>query len=268
MSAAMRKAPVEPALRLVRVMEEDPDLLAGLARREAAAAQRRATAQVLSFDVGRCALPHPRARPDHHLGLLVLEGVLTRTVRLGGKSSPELIGRGDLLRPWDDITGRAGAIARYEVTWTVLQPARIAILDARFAESIRPWPQVTANLLSRAVRRSFSLAFQRALLAQPRVDVRIVMLLSYFAERWGDAEPDGSVRLRLALTHELIAQLIGMRRPYVTTALGRLSRQGLISRRNGEWRVHEAMAVHARTGNSPARDSTATPSHLSAAAVL
>src|SRR5690349_14205705 len=65
------------------------------------------------------------------MGFLVLDGVLTRNVSLGRIAYPELLGRGDLLRPWQTETdGRLGPV---QVTWQVLEPCRVAVLDRRFA---------------------------------------------------------------------------------------------------------------------------------------
>ena len=66
------------------------------------------------------------------LGLLVLDGLLLRTVRLERRACPELTGAGDLLRPWDaadDPTSIGTA------TWEAVVPTTIAVLDARSARS-------------------------------------------------------------------------------------------------------------------------------------
>jgi hypothetical protein len=55
------------------------------------------------------------------------------------------------------------------------------------------------------------------------------------AERWGRVTPDG-VLLPLTLSHRMLGQLIGARRPTVSTALGALTRAGEVSRRmDGGW---------------------------------
>ena len=47
------------------------------------------------------------------------------------------------------------------------------------------------------------------------------------------------VLLPLRLTHQILAQLIGARRPSVTTAVGELTSAGLASRRpDGSWVLH------------------------------
>jgi CRP-like cAMP-binding protein len=49
---------------------------------------------------------------------------------------------------------------------------------------------------------------------------------------------DGA-RVRIPVTHGVLASVVGARRPSVTTALGRLQDDGLIQRLgDGEWLLH------------------------------
>ena len=78
--------------------------------------------------------------------------------------------------------------------WHVLMPGRVAVLDAGFAERIRPWPQILLALLRRAGKRASDLDVQRAIASQPRLEVRLALLLWHLAARWGKVEP-GGIRL-------------------------------------------------------------------------
>src|SRR5215212_7255100 len=65
--------------------------------------------RVLSLPRG----PWPTAghREPGLMGFLVLDGVLARNVSLGKIAYPELLGRGDVLRPWQGETqGRLGPV--------------------------------------------------------------------------------------------------------------------------------------------------------------
>lgn len=67
------------------------------------------------------------------------------------------------------------------------------------------------------------------------VERRVLAVFWHLAERWGHVSPDGIV-VPLCLPHRVVAQLVGARRPTVSTALGRLMRQGRNSRRDdGGW---------------------------------
>jgi DNA-binding GntR family transcriptional regulator len=58
------------------------------------------------------------------------------------------------------------------------------------------------------------------------------------AERWGRVTPEGVV-VPLPLGHQRLADLVGASRQSVTTAMGGLTRDGAISRRdNGDWVLH------------------------------
>jgi len=172
------------------------------------------------------------ADPRGALGLLVIDGILSRDVKLGGASFTELIGEGEILRPWDNRNQHANAPT---VVWTVLETTRIGILDRGFVARTARWPELTTALFSRAMNRSRTLAVQLAIRSLQRVEMRLLLQLWHLAERWGRVSPEGIV-LPLQLTHRLLASLVGARRPTITTALKELTKQGLVHRRDdGAW---------------------------------
>jgi CRP/FNR family cyclic AMP-dependent transcriptional regulator len=60
-------------------------------------------------------------------------------------------------------------------------------------------------------------------------------LFWHLAERWGRVSGDGVV-VPLALTHRILGQLVGARRPTVSTALSELAERGeLVRRSDGSW---------------------------------
>jgi hypothetical protein len=182
------------------------------------------------------------------LGLLLLSGVVARQARVAGRTATELLGAGDLLRPWDASQGDPVAC---EVAWRVLVAADVAVLDARFAARVRPWPQIASSLAGRVIRRADGLAVQRAIASHPRVDVRVSMLLWHLAGRWGRVQPDASVHLPLPLSHRLMGELVGAERPSVSHAVGRLSRAGLISRSGDGWSLRGTPDEHAALATRP-----------------
>ncbi len=102
---------------------------------------------------------------------------------------------------------------------------RFAVLDAGFAQRVRPWPQIMQALLRRVERRTRNLNVQRAIACQPRLEVRLALLLWHLAARWGRVEP-GGIRLPLPLTHQLLGRLdrrrapVGVARPRAPGPLG------------------------------------------------
>jgi CRP-like cAMP-binding protein len=221
---------------LISILDADPELGAGLTGDARELARRHAVATIHALPSGPLDFPAPdgeTAAPA--IGLLVLDGLISRDVELAKRSTTELLGQGDVIRPWDDEQSLEPLPGG--VSWSVLEPARVAVLDRRFAAVAGRWPTMLETILGRTVRRSRQLAVQRAIAQVPRVDARVLVLLWMLADRWGRVSPQG-VRVPLALTHETIGKLVGARRPSVTTALGVLSRRGLVERTEGGWLLH------------------------------
>ena len=214
--------------RLVCLIDADPELAWSLPDDQMDTVRSATLTRVISLPEGTWI--NSAVRPDpRHLGYLVLDGLMLRELRVVGGCSIELLAEGDVLRPWQEDSasfceGRFRAVA----------PTRLAALDPAFAERISAWPQLTAALLERALRRSRMLAAVAAIGHVVGLDQRLEALFWCLAERWGTVTPDG-VRIRLSLTHQALADMIGAQRPSVTTALGRLARAGTLVRADGAW---------------------------------
>jgi len=238
--AASIRSPAPPAprqRRLVPLLDLDPDLGRDLDRERYEAARTGAVAGVVTLS--------PRewpsqtlelAEPDGAVGLLVVEGLMSRDVTIEGGSFAELIGDGEILRPWEN--GADSPNGTTKVSWNVMETTRLAILDRTFVLRAARWPEISTALTARAVRRSRSLTVQLAICNLPRVETRLLLLMWHLADRWGRVTGEGVV-LPLGLTHRLLAHLVGARRPTVTTALKELTRRTRVSRRSdGSWVLH------------------------------
>lgn len=227
----------EPA---VSVLDADPDLGAGLAGEALATARRELVVATRGLPRGSWA-PDDGEPPGGALGLLVLEGLLTRSLTLGGRTTTELLGAGDVLRPWEHADLAAPVPAEHG--WCVLVPATLALLDRRFTAAAGHYPEVVAAIAGRMLGRSRALVLQSSLRQVPRVDGRVLLLLWQLAERWGRVGPDG-VLVPLRLTHETLGELVGARRPSVTTALTHLAELGLVTRRADGWLLERDPGPH------------------------
>ena len=224
-------------MSVTRVLEDDPELGERLSPEDRDDARQAGAARVETLKPGVWAEPDDPARYRDGYGLLVCDGLLARRVNLERFECTELLGQGDLLRPWT-FEGMAVASIPTGVTWNVLEPVRLAVLDRRFALAVAQWPEITAALMDRIVRRARWLAFQLAVVNLVRVDIRLLVILWHYADRWGRMTKDGAL-LTMPLTHSVLAGVVGARRPSVTTALGRLQDEGLIERRqDGSWLLH------------------------------
>jgi CRP/FNR family cyclic AMP-dependent transcriptional regulator len=210
------------------VLEADPELGEGLEPQEFDAAQRTLLARVITLEPGRWRPEDMWTHADHPtLGILVLDGLATREVTVAGRHSTELLGSGDLLRPWDQ-DGDVGML-QMPATWTITARMRVAVLDERFLVAACRWPSIVDQLSTRMIRRSRYLSFRLAMKEIMRVEGRLLILFWALSERWGHVTPRG-VHVRLRLTHEALGKLVGARRPSVTTAIGALTAAGEIER--------------------------------------
>lgn len=230
-----------PGPATTRIFRREPDLLAGLDDDLAEVLRQRVSVRTLGLGDGEW-LPEA-GQGDGALGLLVLDGLLVRNVELGGRGAPELIGSGDLLRPWDEA-GEAGCLCD-RTSWRVLSGTQIAVLGPGFASVVARFPSILAALLSRSLRRARTLAVQLAVSTVRQADRRLLMLLWHLADRWGRMTP-GGVLLPLPLTHALLARLAGLRRPTTSTTLQQLTRAGELARRpDGGWLLTGSAQRHA-----------------------
>jgi CRP/FNR family transcriptional regulator, cyclic AMP receptor protein len=220
----------------VRLLEVDPDLGADLEPESLRTAASELVAPVTRVGWARNRGRWGPADPQGHLGLLVVDGLLLREVLLLGSSSAEVLGEGDLLRPWD-VDGEYTLPVPAEVSWTVLAPCEVAILNSRFVRRAGRWPEVLARLTGRTVGRAKSLALHDAVTNLKHVETRLLVQFWHLAERWGRVGPDG-ISIPVPLTHEMLAKLVGAARPSVTTGLGRLASRGLLVRESDRgWRL-------------------------------
>lgn len=173
-------------------------------------------------------------------GALVIDGVLAIETFLGDRITTELVGSGDLLQRWEPDPDE---LLEPRCECRVLVPSRVAILDGDFAERVRPWPEIGHALLRRGARRAEDLNLLRAIACNPRLEVRLTLVLWHLAARWGRVEP-GGIRVPLPLTHRLLGRLVGAERPSVTHALSRLSHAELVSGHADEWHLHGTLAEH------------------------
>jgi CRP-like cAMP-binding protein len=161
-------------------------------------------------------------------GLLVIQGALLREVRTARRVTAELIGPGDLIRPFEE-DGEEDLPVRAEIIWRVVQPTTLAVIDGRTVQASAAWPSIATALLARAVRRTQRLGVNFSLSHMVRIADRLLLLFWHLASQWGRVTRDGVV-IELCLSHSQLALMVGSERPSVTTALGQLTKQGLVER--------------------------------------
>lgn len=142
---------------VIQLLQADPDLAENMTPRARAQATGLIRARVFRVAKG------PWQPPDiNHgtTGLLVLSGLMIRSLRFGPVSSCEVVGPTDIIRPWENdlIPSLLPALA----DWRVLHEATVALLDAPVTALIGRWPELSAAVSGRLLRRSRSLAYLMA----------------------------------------------------------------------------------------------------------
>jgi CRP/FNR family cyclic AMP-dependent transcriptional regulator len=219
--------------RVAPLLDLDPDLGQFLGSEAREAARRQVLVSVRRLAPGAWDTASLTVADPGHVGLLVLDGVIAREVLAADVVSTELLGPGEILRPWE--ISPDPALLRADVRWNILAETRMAVLDRRMAAHLSDFPEITSQIVERLSRRSQRLAMTQAISQLNRVDQRLLTLFWHLAERWGRMTADG-VLIPLTLSHRMLSQLIGARRPTVSTALGELTRAGELQRLdNGTW---------------------------------
>jgi CRP/FNR family transcriptional regulator, cyclic AMP receptor protein len=211
--------------RVVRVLEADPDLGAGIPHAQWELAAAASTAPGFEFERGPWRF-EPPPEPGS-FGALIVEGMMLIRIDAGTRSHIELLGPGDLVSPW--VGTGTDLSAPTELTASVLARARVALLDRRFALRTARWPEVHAGLIQRCIDRSRRLSLQSAINALPRIEERVEVTLWELAYRFGRVTREGIV-VDLPISHSQLADIVAAQRPSVSTAVIRLEEQGQISR--------------------------------------
>jgi CRP/FNR family transcriptional regulator, cyclic AMP receptor protein len=222
-----------PDRQLTPLLELDPDLGQLLDDERLEAARRELLVGVHPLAAGPWSADKLSGASPDHIGLLVVDGVLAREVLVSDTISTEMLGPGDVLRPWRLRDG--STLLRHSIRWSALTASRIALLDRRLGAQLARYPEVNAAIIDRVTERALRLAITQAISQLNRVDRRLLALFWHLAERWGRMTADG-VAVPMTLSHRMLGQLVGARRPTVSTALGELAKEGeLVRRDDGTW---------------------------------
>ena len=222
------------AARLIEVLAYDRELSAGLDRAGRESAQADCRAPVVEIGRGHWESTAFESPDPGGYGLLVLSGFLVRRVGQGRRFGAELLGPGDLLRPWQTV-GTAASIP-FEPDWTAITDTEIAVLGGTFARRVSPYPQVATQLVAQgpaALPLSGDQHGDRASTADR--DAAAHALLASCRSLGAD-EVEGAT-LDMPLTHALLGDLIAARRPTVSTAMAALARDGRVERAPQGWRL-------------------------------
>ena len=218
------------AQQVAFILAEDPELGEGLPPHIRRAATELLRARVIV--VNRPRWQPPELEPRTTYGLLLLDGLIGRRIRIGRAVSTELLSAGDILRPWEEPC--LWSLIPPEVDWRVFRPTRVAILDERVTKIICSRPELVIAFSARLYRRARHAEYIMAVSHLPKVEHKLLATLWHLASNWGRVTPDG-IHVPFRLTHEVLGEILGAKRPSVTTAMTHLQRRGevAISSRGG-----------------------------------
>ena len=216
--------PRADAQRAVRLLEVEPELAGGLSPAQLAGARAALVVPAVWID------PGPWEVPDAvtgQIGALLLSGVVIRSSTVFARPSAQLFGPGDVID--------ARLLRDRESEWHVLEAGQVAVLGDRWRAVAALWPPMIDGLARRLLEANQRQHTLTAIIALPRVEERVLALLCHLAERWGRVTPAG-VTVKLGVTHTVLGQLVGARRPTVSLALAALTEQRLLRRQpDGTW---------------------------------
>ena len=132
------------------------------------------------------------------------------------------------------------AMQPYRACAQVIEDARICFIDAGTVRTILhnnhelgiEFLRCTARALGEAEEQLFKMAVLK-------VDTRVIHLLVLFHDQWGSDLEDGSVNIRLPITRDDMASMIGAHPDSVTRAIRHLESQGLMQVDGRSFRIKE-----------------------------
>jgi CRP/FNR family cyclic AMP-dependent transcriptional regulator len=241
--------------RSARLLEIVPQLGDAVEPEQQEAARAALRVPVVDLAVGAWDRGELLATSGHAFGAVVLTGLVTRHLDIGGHPALDLHGPGDLL----GVQGLPEALLLAGDSWAATVPTTIGVLDDRFLVAARRWPRLVTGLFGQLQEQRDRLLLQLVIAEQPRVEDRVLTLFWHLADRFGHVTPDGVV-ISLALTHEAVGRLIGARRPTVTLAMRALADRGAIVRRSDRcWLVCEMPGEVALTAATLGRKAQPVP---------
>lgn len=213
----------------VQLLECEPELGDGLSEEDLAIASGALPVPTAVLKKGIWS-PRSEGSEAGTLGYLIAKGLLVRRVEVAQGSSVELLGSGDLLRPWQE-----DASSFCVASWEVLEQSTLLALGPSFTRGLARWPAVAANLTLRGLSRSRARAAEAAIASIVGIEERLLIMLWHLAERWGEPSQEG-IHLSIRIPHRLFAEMVGARRPSITSALAGLQEAGrLASGPDGGW---------------------------------
>src|SRR4051794_10011687 len=198
----------------VLLLEALPELTEFVAHDQAQVARASLRVPAIQIPAGPLTPQQLTASGSDAFAAVVLDGLITRHLDIGGHPALQLHGPGDVVAARPVAQGLLPA----RDALAAASPSRLAIIDDHFLLAARRWPRLITGFFQHIQDQADRLLVQLVIAEQPRVEERLLALFLHLADRFGTVTRDGVV-VSLRLTHQAIGRLIGARRPTVTLAL-------------------------------------------------
>jgi len=172
---------------------------------------------------------------------LVREGTV-RVYAIDDEGEEYIVGfhtEGDVF-PLDWLHGRASATTFY---YEALTNCELAPIEKPNFETHRTSPQIEQYVVEQFLYEASSSLIRNLALQQPRARDKIIYFFYYLAIRHGKELNNGLYSLGIPLTHQTIANCLGLTRETVATELGTLKRAGAVAYRNKKYVVDKKLVI-------------------------
>ena len=151
------------------------------------------------------------------------------------------LSEGDVF-PLDWLHGRSSATTFY---YEALTPCELAPLERAPYLDAATKPEIHQYVLERFINEATSGLIRNLALQQARARDKIIYFFYYLAIRHGKELASGLFSLGIPLTHQTIANCLGLTRETVATELGALKRSGTVAYRNKKYVVDKKLVIRA-----------------------
>lgn len=176
-----------------------------------------------------------------HQAFLVKEGTV-RVYAIDDQGEEYIVGfytEGDIF-PLDWLHSYTTAASFY---YEALTPCELAPIEKANYEAARSQPEISTYILDRFLHESNSMLIRNLALQQPRAKDKIIYFFYFLAIRHGEEMASGLYTLGIPLTHQTIANCLGLTRETVATELGNLKRSGAVAYRNKKYVVDKKLVI-------------------------
>lgn len=173
---------------------------------------------------------------------LVKEGTV-RAYAIDDEGEEYIVGfysEGDVF-PMDWLYNHAKATTFY---YEALTPCELLPIEKPTFETEKS-TEVTNYMQSLFLNEASSNLIRNLALQQPRAKDKIIYFFYYLAIRHGKELTNGLYSLGIPLTHQTIADCLGLTRETVATELGSLKRAGAVAYRNKKYVIDKKLVIRA-----------------------